>query len=66
MQGSSGDAASTFDGNTAAAAEGGMQSSPGTGTGFDSGFCPLDRRHKNGQGVQRRRLRLPVLDHHLK
>ena len=33
MQGSSGDTAFTFDGNTAAAAEGGMQSSPGTGTG---------------------------------
>ena len=25
----------------------------------------LTRRHKNGQGVQCRRLRLPVLDHHL-
>ena len=33
MQGSSGDTAFTFDGNTAAAAEGAMQSSPGTGTG---------------------------------
>ena len=33
MQGSRGDTAFTFEGNTAAAAEGGMQSSPGTGTG---------------------------------
>ena len=44
MQGSSGDTAFTFDGNTAAAAEGGMQSSPGTGTGESGAAMEVDEK----------------------
>ena len=45
MQGSSGDTAFTFDGNTAAAAEGAMQSSPGTGTGESEARSGLSQWH---------------------
>ena len=52
MQGSSGDTAFTFDGNTAAAAEGAMQSSPGTGTGESEARSGLPQW--NTPGLSRR------------